>query len=265
LNDVNAFDPYHMEAYGISAVNYNRDIEMFPIIKTIFAKITGMDGIFKSPTDMSVNMAGYCITDDETVREAAKQEIVRRYFKTWCHFKEGRLGFGSVEKIDLIMKQLGITPEYGSVVNPALEKSVNSKYPAMALKLNDGSIITGRTTNILTAASSLILNCVKRLAGIPDEVHLIAPAVLEPMLFLKVNILCDENPLLSLDEVLNALSICAATDDTAKKCLFQLKGLNGCEAHSSHMLPKADETALRKLGVNVTCTPEFPSSNLFYD
>ena len=265
LNDVNAFDPYHMEAYGESAVNYNRDIEMFPIIKTIFAKITGLEEVFKSPTEMSVNMAGYCITDDETVKEAAKQEIMRRYFKTWCSFKEGRLGFDAVEKIDLIMKQLGITPEYGIVVSPALQKSEQNKCPAMALMLNDSSIITGRTSNILAAASSLVLNCVKKLAGVPDEVHLIAPAVLEPMLFLKENILCDENPLLSLDEVLNALSICAATDDTAKKCLFQLKGLKGCEAHSSHMLPKADETALRKLGVNVTCTPEFPSSNLYYN
>jgi uncharacterized protein (UPF0371 family) len=264
LNDVNALDPYHLEAYGKSAVNYNRDIEAFPVVKNIFAKITGMDGIYKSPTDMGVNMAGYCITDDEAIREAAKQEIVRRYFKTWCGCKEGRLGIGAVEKLDLIMKQLGITSEYGLVVNPALKKSEQNKCPAMALMLNDGSIITGRTTNVLAAASSLVLNCVKKLADIPDEIHLIAPAVLEPMLTLKVKILRDKNPLLSLVEVLNALSICAATNPSAEKCLYKLQELKGCGAHSSHMISKADEDALKKLGINVTCTPEFPSDDLFF-
>ena len=264
LNDVNALDPYHLEAYGKTAVNYNRDIEVFPIVKNILAKIMGMDEVYKSPTDMGVNMAGYCITDDEAVREAAKQEIVRRYFQTWCCYKEGRLGIGAVEKMDIIMKQLGITPEYGVVVNPALEKSNSNKCPAMALMLSDGSIMTGKTTDVLGAASSLVLNCVKKLAGIPDNIPLIAPAVLEPMLMLKEKILCDRSPLLSLEEVLNALSICAATDPAAKKCLYKLQKLRGCEAHSSHMLSKADESALRKLGVIVTCTPEFPSDDLFF-
>jgi len=264
LNDVNALDPYHLEAYGVSAVNYNRDIEMYPIIKNILAKIVGKDELYKSPTDMGVNMAGYCITDDDAVREAAKQEIVRRYFKTWCAYKEGRLSIASVEKLDIIMKQLDITPDYGHVVTPALKKSEQYKCPAMALMLESGCIMTGKTTKVLAAASSLVLNCVKKLADIPDETHLIAPSVLEPMLMLKEKILHDKNPLLSLEEVLNALSICAATDAAAEKCLYKLQELKGCDAHSSHMLSRADESALKKLGINVTCTPEFPSEDLFF-
>ena len=266
LNDVNAFDSYHLDAYGETAVNYNRDIEAFPIVKSILSRIMESDAekIYKSPTDMGVNMAGYCITDDESVREASKQEIVRRYFRTLCAYKEGRLGISAVEKIDLIMKQLGITPEYGLAARPALEKSEICKCPVMAMILADGSVITGRTTDILAAASSLVLNCVKKLADISDNIHLIAPAVFEPMLMLKETILRDKNPLLSLVEVLNALSICAATDPSAEKCLRKLHDLRGCEAHSSHMISKADEIALKKLGVNVTCTPNFPSDELYY-
>jgi len=264
LNDVNAIDPYHLETYGKTAVNYNRDIEVFPIVKNILTKIMGTEKVYQSPTDMGVNMAGFCITDDEMVKEAAKQEIVRRYFKTWCCYKEGRVGIGAVEKLEIIMKQLGISPEYGSAVRPALEKAEQSKCPAMALILHEGSVMTGRNTKSLTVASSLILNCVKKLAGLPDDIHLISPAVLEPMMMLKEKILCDKNPLLNLEEVLNALSICAATDPSAEKCLLKLHDLRGCEAHSSHILSKADETALQKLGVNVTCTPEYPSDDLYY-
>jgi uncharacterized protein (UPF0371 family) len=264
LNDVNGIDPYHLEAYGKTAVNYNRDIEAFPLLKNILVKIMGTDEVYQSPTDMGVNMAGFCITDDEAVKEAAKQEIVRRYFRTWCYYKEGRLPISAVEKLEIIMKQLGISAEYGLAVKPALEKSAQNKCPAMALILSDGSVVTGRTTDVLAAASSLVLNCVKRLAGIPDDIHLIAPHVLEPMLMLKEKILCDKSPLLSLEEVLDALSICAATDPSAHKCLFKLQELKGCEAHSSHIISKSDENALKKLGVNVTCTPEFSSDNLYY-
>ena len=264
LNDVNALDPYHLEAYGKISVNYNRDIEVFPILKNILARIMDPDKVYKSPTDMGVNMAGFCIIDDDVVTEAAKQEIVRRYFRTWCAYKNGRMGIEAVKKLDLIMKQLGLTPEYGLAVTPALEKSELNNCPAMALILNDGKVITGRTTDLLAAASSLVLNCVKYLAGIPDETLLIAPAIFEPMLMLKETILHDKNPLLSLDEILNALSISAAIDSSVEKCLLKLKELRGCEAHSSHMISKADEIALKKLGVNVTCTPEFPSDGLYY-
>ena len=264
LQDVNAIDPFHLDAYGKTAVNYNRDIEVFPLVKNILARIMGTDEIYRSPTDMGVNMAGYCITDDELVREAAKQEIVQRYFKTWCAYKEGSIGAGAIEKMEIIMKQLGLSPEYGPAVRPALEKSAKNGCPAMALILQDGTVVTGKTTEVMAAASSLVLNSAKRLAGLPDGIYLIAPYVLEPMLMLKENILRDANPLLSLDEVLNALSICAATDPSAERALLELQSLRGCQAHSSHMLPKTDEAMLKKLGINVTCTPEFPSSNLFF-
>jgi uncharacterized protein (UPF0371 family) len=264
LNDVNAIDPFHLEAYSKTAVNYNRDIEAFPLLQSILVKILGTDAVYQSPTDMGVNMAGFCITDDEAVKEAAKQEVVRRYFRTWCSYKEGRLEMSAVEKVEKIMQQLGISEEYGLAVGPAREKSSQNHCPAMALILDDGSVVTGKTTTILAAASSLVLNCVKRLAGIPDDIHLIAPNVLEPMLMLKEKILHDKNPLLSLEEVLDALSICAATDTSAEKCLYKLQDLQGCEAHSSHIISKSDENALRKLGVHVTCTPEFSSDNLYY-
>ncbi|MCL1952449.1 MAG: DUF1846 domain-containing protein [Oscillospiraceae bacterium] len=263
LNDVNAIDPFHLEAYGETAVNYNRDIEVFPLVRNILARIMGTDAAYQSPTDMGVNMAGYCITDDPLVREAAKQEIVRRYFRTWCDYKAGTLGIGAVEKLEIIMRQVGVTPEYGLAVRPALEKAKAGGCPAMALILHDGSVVTGKTIDVLTAASTLVINCVKRLAGIPDDIHLIAPHVLEPMLTLKKTILYDRNPLLRLDEVLGALSICAATDPAAKKCFLALRSLRGCQAHSSHMLSRADEGALKKLGVNVTCTPEFASDDLY--
>ena len=264
LNDVNSIDPFHLEAYGETAVNYNRDIEVFPIVKNILARIMDTDEIYRSPTDMGVNIIAQCITDDALVREAAKQEIVRRYFRTWCAYKEGAQGAGAVEKMEIIMKQLGLSPEYGPAVRPALEKSAQNGCPAMALILHNGSVVTGKTTRVLAAASTLALNCVKQLAGLPDSLHLIAPHVLEPMLMLKETILRDKNPLLSLEEVLNALSICAATDPAAQQCLMELHKLRGCQAHASHMISKADEATLKKLGVDVTCTPEFPSANLFY-
>ncbi|MCL2797402.1 MAG: DUF1846 domain-containing protein [Firmicutes bacterium] len=263
IADINALDHYHLETYGVSAVNYNRDIEVFPIVKNILSKIMGDEATYQSPTDMGVNMAGHCITDDAGVREAAKQEIVRRYFRTWCAYKEGRVSLGAVEKIEIILKQVGITPQYGRAVAPALEKSEQKKCPAAALILSDGRVITARTTDVLAAASGLLLNSVKTLAGLPDDIHLISPHVLEPMMTLKKEIMFDKTPLLGVEEVLNALSICAATDSFAKKCLSKLRDLRGCEAHSSHILPASDELALKKLGINITCSPEFASGDLY--
>ena len=263
LNDVNAIDPFHLEAYGVTAVNYNRDIEVFPIVKNILSRIMGSE-VYASPTDMGVNVAGSCINNDTAVREAAKQEVIRRYFNTRCCYKEGRIGVEAVARLEIIMNGLGICPDYRVPVKPALEKSERHKCPSMDLILHDGSVITGRTTDVLTASASLILNSIKKLADIPDETHLISPSVLEPMMMLKEKILCDKNPLLSLPEVLNALSICAATDSTAEKALLKLHDLRGCEAHSSNILSKQDEKAHKKLGINVTCTPEFPSEDLYY-
>jgi len=265
LNDVNCIDPYHLEAYGKVTVNYNRDIEVFPLVKNILAQIMGNERTYKSPTDMGVNMAGFCIADGAAVKEAAKQEIIRRYFKTLCYYKEGCLSFSAVEKLEIIMKQLELTQGHRPQVLPAMEKSRQNKCPAAALILHDGSIVTGRTTDILSASSSLILNCIKKLADISDDIHLIAPFVLEPMLMLKEKILCDNNPLLSLEEVLNALSICAATDPSAKKCLSRLQQLKGCDAHSSHILSKSDESTLKKLDINITCTLEYSSNDLYYE
>jgi uncharacterized protein (UPF0371 family) len=266
LGDVNAIDPYHLEKFGEVAVNYNRDIEVFPLVKSILARIIGE--VYSSPTEMGVNMAGHCIDSDElsqeAVQKAAKCEIVRRYFKTLCYHKEGFVEFSAVRKIEKTMKQLGLTPESRLSVTHAIRKSERHNCPAMALHLPHGSVVIGRTTLLLSASSSLVLNCIKELARIPDDIHLIAPHVLEPMLMLKEKILCEKG-LLSLDEVLNALSICAATDPSANKCLHKLQDLRGCDAHSSHILPKTDERALKKLGIKVTCTPEFSSEDLYYD
>ena len=264
LNDINSIDPFHLEAYGEIAVNYNRDIEVFPLVKNILAQIMESDKNYKSPTDMGVNMAGFCITCDEAVKESAMQEIIRRYFKTLCFYKEGCLEINAVKKLEKIMRQLALSPVHRSTVEPAIKKSEQSNCPAMALELHDGSIITGRTTNVLAAGSSLLLNCVKKMAGIPDGIHLIAPHVLEPMLKLKEKIMHEKNSLLNIDEVLNALSICAATNTEAAKCLDKLHDLKDCEAHSSHILSKPYEIAFKKLSINVTCTPEFSSANLLY-
>jgi len=263
IGDINAIDPFHLEAYNETAVNYNRDIEVFPIVKNILTSIIGKETVYQSPTDMGVNMVGHFITDSEVVREAAKQEIVRRYFKTRCDYKEGRAELTAIEKLQIIMKKLAINEAYGLGVLPAINKSQDSQTPAMALILDDDSVVTGRATDVLGASASLILNCAKKLAGIPDDIHLISPNVIKPMQALKEHILCEKSTLLGLGEVLNALSICAATDPSAEKCLKQLRSLRGCVAHSSHMLSKADESALRKLGIVVTCTPEFPSDDLY--
>jgi uncharacterized protein (UPF0371 family) len=263
LDDVNSIDPYHLEAHGKIAVNYNRDIEVFPLVKSILSRIMGSE-VYQSPTDMGVNMAGFCITDDDVVKRAAEQEIIRRSFKTLCYYKEGALEISAARKIEKIMKQLDLIPEHRPTVIPAIEKSAQNHCPAMSLLLHNGELVTGRTTNVLTASSALVLNCIKKSAGIPDDIHLIAPHVLEPMLMLKEKIL-REKGLLSLDEVLNALSICAATDPSANKCLHKLRDLRGCDAHSSHILSKSDESALKKLSINITCTPEFSSEDLYYD
>ncbi|MDR0461943.1 MAG: DUF1846 domain-containing protein [Christensenellaceae bacterium] len=261
LDDKNAVDHFHLDAYGKAAVNYNRDIEAFPILKTIFTKLV-KEHPYKSPTDMGVNMAGFGITDDAVVSEAAKQEIIRRYFWTQVFYKEGHTEINAVRKIEQIMKKLSLVPTYRPTVAPALEKSKKHDCPAMCLILPSGQVIKARTTDSLVAPSALVLNCVKTLAQIPDDTYLISPDVLKPMLVLKTQIL-NENPRISLAETLNALSICAATDALAKKALSQLVELRGLDVHSSHIISKSDEQTLKKLGINVTCSPEFSSKELF--
>ena len=263
LNDVNMIDPFHLEAYGVTTVNYNRDIEIFPVLRAIFERIYG-ECPYKSPTDMGVNMAGKSIIDDEVCREASCQEIIRRYYKTACAVKQGRATPAEVQKIELLMRQLNLDSGRRSTVQPALALAEQTGEPAVAMELNDGRLITGKTTNLLGAASAALLNALKTLAGIPDEIKLISPNVIEPIQHLKVAHMGNRNPLLHIDEILIALTICAVTDDNAELAMEQLSKLNGCEVHSSVILSQADEGMLSKLGMNVTCEPAYQTNKLYH-
>lgn len=264
LKDVNKIDNFHLEAYGKIAVNYNRDIEVFPVVRSILAKITGDDFIYQSPTDMGVNMAGYCITDDEACCEASKQEVIRRYYKAKCDYKNGTAKPSTIERLEFLMSRLEITIQDRKVVAPALEKNAeNENKGAVAIELPDGTIITGRTSDLMSASAAAVFNAVKALAGIDDAKKLISPVVIGPILDLKTKILHEKHTPLSLEEALLALSVCAATDANASRAIEQLKLLENCEAHSSHMLFKADENPFRKLGIYLTCEPEFADNNLF--
>ena len=263
LNDVNMIDPFHLEAYGVTTVNYNRDIEIFPVLRAIFERIYG-ECPYKSPTDMGVNMAGKSIIDDEVCREASCQEIIRRYYKTACAVKQGRATPAEVQKIELLMRQLDLDSSRRSTVQPALALAEQTGEPAVAMELNDGMIITGKTSTLLGAASAALLNALKTLAGIPDEIKLISPNVIEPIQHLKVAHMGNRNPLLHIDEILIALTICAVTDDNAELAMEQLSKLNGCEVHSSVILSQADEGMLSKLGMNVTCEPAYQTNKLYH-
>lgn len=264
LKDVNMIDPWHLEAYGKTTVNYNRDIEVFPVVNNILTKITGKPGLYKSPTDMGVNMAGYGICDDDAVREAAKQEIIRRYYKARCDYKQGRGDVETVERIESLMNELELSVKDRRVVAPALLKAEQSGERAVAIELPDGSIVTGRSGELLTASAAAVLNSVKEMAGIRDEMLLMSPVVLEPIIKMKTDILRSKQKILSLTDVLLALSICAATNPVAALAVTKLKQLKNCEAHASCMLTSADDNALRSLGMNVTCEAEYPTSDLYY-
>ncbi len=263
LNDVNMIDPFHLEAYGETTVNYNRDIEIFPVLRAIFEKIYG-ECPYKSPTDMGVNMAGKSIVDDAVCREASCQEIIRRYYKTACAVKQGRATPQEVQKIELLMRQLNLDPSRRSTVQPALDLGEQTGEPAVAIELNDGKIITGKTTTLLGAASAALLNALKDLAGIPDEIKLISPNVIEPIQHLKVAHMGNRNPLMHIDEILIALTICAVTDDNAEQAMEQLSKLSGCEAHSTVILSQADEGMLSRLGLNLTCEPAYQTNKLYH-
>ena len=264
LKDVNMIDPFHLDAYGKATVNYNRDIEVFPVVRTILEKITGAKAIYESPTDMGVNMAGYSIYNDELIKEASKQEVIRRYFKSLCDYKQGLIDKDTSQRLELIMNELNITPQDRKVVDPANQKSEIEGVPSMAIMLQDGRIITGKDSNLMNAASSMVLNAIKALSNISDEIHLISPIALEPIIKLKEEILGYKNPVLNLEEILIALSISAATNPTAQLVMTKLKLLRDCETHSSCILNKADESVFRKLGVNLTCEPEFASKDLYF-
>lgn len=254
LNDVNMIDPFHLDAYGITTVNYNRDVEIFPVVKAMLEKILG-ECPYKSPTDMGVNMAGNCIIDDEITKEASRAEILRRYYKALCDQRKGLIPDEVVFKLELLMKKAGITTENRRVIGPALQKAALTGAPAAAIELPDGAIITGKTSELLGASAALLLNALKTLAGIEDSVHLISPVIIEPIQHLKTSHLGNRNPRLHTDEALIALSICAATDEKAELAMEQLSKLRGCEVHSSVILSAVDEKVFRRLGVNLTCEP----------
>ena len=256
LNDVNMIDPFHLEAYGTTTVNYNRDVEAFPVLVAIFEKILGYCP-YKSPTDMGVNMVGNCIIDDEAACFASRQEIIRRYYTALDDQKKGKVADEVVYKLEMLMKKAGVRAEERAVIAPALTRAEQTGAPAAAMELPDGRIVTGRTSELLGASSALLLNALKTLAGIPDELHLIAPAVLDPIQHLKVDHLGNRNPRLHTDETLIALSISAATNPTAEMAMEQLSKLRGCEVHSSVLLSSVDMNMFRRLGVNLTCEPKY--------
>ena len=263
LDDVNMIDPFHLEAYGKTVVNYNRDVEVFPVLKTMFEKING-DSPYKSPTDMGVNMAGFCITDDEAVSRAAKQEIIRRYYEALCDRRKGNAGDGPVHKIELLMEKAGISVGNRPVVAAANIRDEETGGPAAAMQMEDGTIITGKTSPLLGASSAMILDALKYLAGIDDSIKLISPSVIEPIMELKVKYLKNHNPLLHIDEILIALSIAALTNDAAKKAYEQLPKISGLEVHSSVILSQVDVGIFKKLGVNLTCEPKYHSKKLYH-
>jgi uncharacterized protein (UPF0371 family) len=262
LDDVNMIDPLHLEAYGDTAVNYNRDVEIFPVLKSIFEGIYG-ESPYKSPTDMGVNMAGFCITDPETVSEAAKDEIVRRYYWTVADRKRGAASENSVRKIELLMKQAETEPEKRRVAAAVHAHPKYHEMPVAAVELPDGSLVTGKTSPLMAATSAMLLNALKKLAGIRDSMHLIAPSVIEPVQNLKKKYLGEKETDLHASETLIALSVCATTNPVATAVLDCLPMLRGCEVHSSVILTGDDEDLFRKLGMNVTCDPKYGTDRLF--
>ena len=263
LNDVNMIDPFHLEAYGVTTVNYNRDVEIFTVLAAIFEEIYGRCP-YQSPTDMGVNMAGNCIIDDEACREASRQEILRRYYAERCAVRQGLENGEGVYKIKLLMNQAGITEADRPVIAAALAKAAETQQPAAAMQLPDGRCITGKTSALLGASAALILNALKALGNIQDDIHLISPIIIEPIQDLKIHHLGNHNPRLHTDEILIALSICAATNPTAALAMQQLPKLRGCEAHSTVILSGVDSTTFKKLGVNLTCEPQYQTKKLYH-
>lgn len=263
LNDVNMIDHFHLEKYGETTINYNRDIEAFPVVSKLLNRLTGKD-IYFSPTDMGVNMAGNAIVDDEVVKQAATNEIVRRYYKALCDVKMGLLDEHAVEKIKSILEILNVDPTSKDIVASANEKCVKSNAQSVAVKLDDGMVITGRTTQLMTAGASVVINALKHLAGIADDFLLLPESVLRPILELKKNEQGIHNSRLTLQEVLIAVSVTTTTNPTASLVIKQIKNLRGVDAHSSHMFNHSDAQTFRELGINLTSEPIFPTGNLFY-
>lgn len=272
IKDFNLIDPFHLEAYGKTAINYNRDVEIFPVLRRILEKITGAESMYKSPTDMGVNRAGFGIVNDETVKEAARQEVIRRYFRYACEYAMGFMDKETVQRVELIMEEFGVKPENRNVVEPARlaaqeaqgrKKGNEGIFCGAAIELRDGSIVTGKNSILMHAPASLVLNAIKKLAEIPDKIHLLSPNIIESIGNLKKNILSAKTVNMDLEEAFIALSISAATNPTAQLAMEQLKELQGCEVHTTHIPSPGDEAGLRKLGVNLTSEPNFSTNSLF--
>ena len=263
LSDVNMIDPYHLEAYGETTVNYNRDIEIFPVLNALFERVWGYSP-YRSPTDMGVNMVGFCISDDGVCREAAKKEILRRYYAARCSYLQGHASREEADKINLLIKNMDISDDLRPVIGAARVKAELTGQPALAIELPDGQIVTGKTTDLLGPSAAVVLNAVKALGHIDKETHLISPHVIEPVQDLKCNYLGNHNPRLHSDEVLVALSVSAATNPTAAKALTMLPHLKGCEAHSTVILPAVDDNTFRRLGLNLTCDPAYQTHKLYH-
>lgn len=262
LNDANVIDHFHLSAYGESTVNYNRDVEAFPLLKVLLQRLTGTTP-YQSPTDMGVNMAGKCIIDDDVCREAANQEIIRRYFKALVdEVRDGKEARDS-ERAKVVMTKAGITADDRVVVAPARAREQETELPGAALELPDGTIITGATTDLLGCSAAVLLNALKHLAGVDKDTHLLSPEAIEPIQNLKTNHLGSRNPRLHTDEVLIALSVSAAESEDARAALNELKNLNGCDAHVTTILGSVDEGIFRNLGVHVTCDPKFQQKTLY--
>lgn len=256
LNDVNMIDPFHLEAYGKTAINYNRDIEIYPILNTLFESIYGYNP-YKSPTDMGVNMVGYCIEDDDICREASKQEIIRRYFTALNNFALGHGTESEVNKISLLFNQANIDLNYRPVIAAARDRAAKSGVPCAAIQLKDGEIITSETSTLLGPSSALILNALKKLANIDHDLKLIPQELIKPIQHTKLNYLRGKNPRLHSDEVLVALSVLSPHDENCRKALSQLPQLEGCQIHSTVMLGEVDRKIFKKLGIGLTCDPQF--------
>jgi len=272
LRDFNMIDPYHLEAYEKTTINYNRDVEIFPVLKRILNRITGMGSIYQSPTDMGVNRAGFGIIDDSIVKEAAKQESIRRYFRYNCEYMMGLTDRETVQRSELIMEELGVASEDRKVVLPARQAAIEAEdegkghrgiFCGAAIELADGTIITGKNSTLMHAASSLVLNAIKHLAGIPDKIHLLSPNIIESVADLKKNIMNAKTANLDLDETLIALTISATTSSATQMALERLSELRGCELHMTHIPTPGDEAGLKRLGTNLTTDP-YSSSGFFY-
>lgn len=263
LNDVNMIDPFHLEAYGQTTINYNRDVEIFPVLNAMFEHILGASP-YKSPTDMGVNMAGNCIIDDEAVCQAARDEIVRRYYQTRCAIRKGMASEEEVYKLQLLMEQAKVEPSSRKVAIAAVKKAEETQEPAAAIELPDGTIVTGKTSKLLGAAAAMLLNALKVLAGISKDVDIISSGVIEPICHLKVEHLGNSNPRLHTDEVLIALSMCAIHDEYAERAMEQLCNLRGCEVHTSVILSQTDTNVFRKIGVNLTSEPVYQTKKLYH-